>query len=114
MKKLLLLLPLAYACVDPHAKRNGTCVAIQDCDHDWSFGTTEKPICDVPGADYTLPTTKICCLETGARGTPEAQPEEPEPEPESKEPESKEPEEPVPEEPDVPVPQEPEAPAPAR
>ena len=89
-----LLLPLAYACIDPHMKRNGSCVAVKDCDGDWSFGTTEKPICDVPGADYQLPTTKICCLEP-TTPAPSAEPEAQEPEveePEVEEPEAQEPE----------------------
>ena len=118
-----LLLPLAYACIDPHMKRNGSCVAVKDCDGDWSFGTTEKPICDVPGADYQLPTTKICCLEPttpAPSAEPEAQepeveePEAQEPEAQAQEPEAQEPEaqEPEAQEPEAQEPkaQEPEAP----
>lgn len=63
MIKLLLLtiVAIATACEDRGVQ--GTCKSIKDCEtNEWTYGTMETPLCDVPGSDYKNVGTKVCCL----------------------------------------------------
>ena len=65
MIKLLLMtiVAIATACEDRGVQ--GECKPIKNCEtNEWTYGTMEAPLCDVPGADYKNTDTKVCCLPT--------------------------------------------------
>ena len=71
---LVTFISIAAACEDRGMQ--GECKSITDCvTNEWTYGTMESPLCDLPGSDYKEPSTKVCCFPT-----PEPEPE-PEPEP---------------------------------
>ena len=42
----------------------GNCIKKSACTtNEWSYGSTNNPVCDVAGSDYKLPDTLVCCLE---------------------------------------------------
>ena len=59
---LLILIVSTMSCEDSRG-RVGECKSIEDCDSNWTYGYEDEPLCDVPGSDYEVGTTKVCCLE---------------------------------------------------
>ena len=62
LKRLLLgFIAIAQACED--RGNEGECMPIRDCvTNEWTYGTLEEPLCDVPGSDYRDDNTKVCCF----------------------------------------------------